>query len=383
MLEERFRPGGPLVRNDGSRRKRVKFPIENQADYKAFIKFQPVITDPPALGNDVKKLGELVKNSTDKIMAVITDPFAAAGSQPAQNTVAAGRNSNLSSDYEVAAFDQSIGGGGKWNSLANSVGPVNHHGAGNNLLQNSKKRNSQNSCVMYMPSSLNFQDGVNYSQADLGVFGAALEAGINNSGSVAGSLGSALGSSIKNVYDAMAGSMSQDAARLMTTKLAGMAGKNGAIDGAVRGSLRTSPVANITMLFDKPNLREFSFTFKMQPVTEEEAKEVNNIVKFFRTELYPSTFNYDQGDVSIPFGYRFPNEFNISFHYGLNRETEESRYSTGNFIKLKPCYLKNFTTNFNATNSTFYKGGYFQETSISMTFQENELLDRADIEEGF
>lgn len=358
MLEERFRTGGPLDRssNNGSRRKRVKFPIENQADYKAFIKFQPVITDPPALGNDFKKLGELVKNSTDKIF----DIFDVISGQTA---------ANIGDNYGIFG--------------RNNVSPANEIGVGNNLLKNSKKRNSQNSCVMYMPSSLNFQDGVNYSQADLGVFGAALEAGINNSGSVAGSLGSALGSSIKNVYDAMSGSMSQDAARLMTTKLAGMAGKNGAIDGAVRGSLRTSPVANITMLFDKPNLREFSFTFKMQPVTEEEAKEVNNIVKFFRTELYPSTFNYDQGDVSIPFGYRFPNEFNISFHYGLNRETEESRYSTGNFIKLKPCYLKNFTTNFNATNSTFYKGGYFQETSISMTFQENELLDRADIEEGF
>ncbi len=358
MLEERFRPGGPLDRssNNGSRRKRVKFPIENQADYKAFIKFQPVITDPPALGNDFKKLGELVKNSTDQIMNIVTGQF---------------------------AVDQSQSNPGPDDGLRGNVSPSGQEGVGNNLLKDSKKRNSQNSCVMYMPSSLNFQDGVNYSQADLGVFGAALEAGINSGGSVAGSLGSALGSSIKNVYDAMSGSMNQDAARLMTTKLAGMAGKNGAVDGAVRGSLRTSPVANITMLFDKPNLREFSFTFKMQPVTEEEAKEVNNIVKFFRTELYPSTFNYDQGDVSIPFGYRFPNEFNISFHYGLNRETEESRYSTGNFIKLKPCYLKNFTTNFNATNSTFYKGGYFQETSISMTFQENELLDRADIEEGF
>jgi hypothetical protein len=362
MLEERFRPGGPLVRNDGSRRKRVKFPIENQADYKAFIKFQPIITDPPALGNDFAKLGELVKNSTDKIMGVI-----------------AGTNAvDTAAGFNAGRDDGNLG-----SPAGNNVSPNGDNGVGNNLLKNSKKRNSQNSCVMYMPSSLNFQDGVNYSQADLGVFGAALEAGINSGGSIAGSLGSALGSSIKNVYDAMSGSMNQDAARLMTTKLAGMAGKNGAVDGAVRGSLRTSPIANITMLFDKPNLREFSFTFKMQPVTEEEAKEINNIVKFFRTELYPSTFNYDQGDVSIPFGYRFPNEFNISFHYGLNRETEESRYSTGNFIKLKPCYLKNFTTNFNATNSTFYKGGYFQETSISMTFQENELLDRADIEEGF
>lgn len=357
MMEDRFRQGGPLIAQNGLARKRVKFPIENQSEYKAFIKFQPVITDPPALGNDFAKLGELVKNSTDQIMNAVT-----------------GRT----------ALDESQSNPGRDDgNLVTRVSPSDQAGVGNNLLKNSKKRNSQNSCVMYMPSSLNFQDGVNYSQADLGVFGAALEAGINSGGSVAGSLGSALGSSIKNVYDAMSGSMNQDAARLMTTKLAGMAGKNGAVDGAVRGSLRTSPVANITMLFDKPNLREFSFTFKMQPVTEEEAKEINDIVKFFRTELYPSTFNYDQGDVSIPFGYRFPNEFKISFHYGLNRETEESRYSTGNFIKLKPCYLKNFTTNFNATNSTFYKGGYFQETSISMTFQENELLDRADIEEGF
>jgi len=359
MIEERFRPGGPLVINDGSRRKRVKFPIENQVDYKAFIKFQPVITEPPAFGNDFAKLGELVKNSTDNIINAVTG-------RSITSTIA---------DAADTRLGDGLKGGG-----STDVAPAS---PGGNLLENMKKSNSQNSCVMYMPSSLNFQDGVNYSQADLGVFGAAIEAGINNGGGIAGSLGSALGSSIRNVYDAMSGNMNQDAARLMTTRLAGMAGKNGAVDGAVRGSLRTSPIANITMLFDKPNLREFSFTFKMQPVTEEEAIEINNIVKFFRSELYPSTFKYKQGDVEIPFGYRFPNEFNISFHYGLNRDSTNAKVSTGNFIKLKPCYLKNFTTNFNATNATFYKGGYFQETSISMTFQENELLDRADIEEGF
>ena len=184
-------------------------------------------------------------------------------------------------------------------------------------------------------------------------------------------------SSLDNFYQALKGSVSQDAARLGATRLAGVAGKNGAIDGAVRGSLRTSPISNMTMLFDKPNLRTFSFSFKMQPVSKEEAFEIVQIVKFFRTELYPEAFNTDTlGGISVPFGYRFPNEIQISMHYG-------DRAHNRNFIKFKPCYLTNFQATFNAPSGSFFKGGDWQETTISMTLRENELLNKDDIRKGY
>lgn len=327
---------------------KYKFPIEQENQYKAFINFQPIITQPPSYGAwATENIGEMLVNGADMLVSAFTGVSTTSG-MPYPDRTGAGRPTltTTSEDY--------------------------------GLTTSSKKERSPESCKMYMPSSIQIQDGVNYSTADLGIAGATLQAGINNGEGIINSMINSAGQSITNVYDAMKGSMTQDAARLMTTRLAGMAGKNGVIDGAVRGSLRTSPIANITLLFDKPNLREFSFSFKMQPTTEKEAIMIGKIVKFFRTELYPEAFQHSQNGVDIPFGYRFPNEIQISFHYDDTKGPAANQY-----ILLKPCYLKNFSTNYNANSATFYKGGYFQETSISMTFQENELLDKEDIRGGF
>lgn len=335
---------------------RLKFPLHNENEYPAYILFQPVITTPPDLGGGASgAIGEMIKFISDTTYtaatgnAVPADPAQpAAGPGVEGASVSAGENGAAPAEFKAKS-----------------------------ILTNEKKRNSLSSCKMYMPSSIVFQDGVSYSTADLGFFGGAASAGMSNGQGILESLASGGFQSLENLYEALKGSVSQDAARLGATRLAGMAGKNGAIDGAVRGSLRTSPVANMTMLFDKPQLRTFSFSFKMQPVSEKEAEMVSEIVKFFRTELYPDAFNTDTlGGISVPFGYRFPNEIKISLHYGKSN-------SGKNFIKFKPCYLTNFQATFNSPSAAFFKGGHFQETTISMTLRENELLNKKDIERGF
>lgn len=336
---------------------RLKFPVHNENEYPAYILFQPVITTPPALGGSFSgAIGEMVKFISDTTYTAATGN--AVPADPAQPAAGPG----------VGGADVSAG----------ENGPAPAEFKAKSILTNEKKRNSRSSCKMYMPSSIVFQDGVSYSTADLGFIGGAASAGMANGQGMIESLASGGFQSLGNLYDALKGSVSQDAARLGATRVAGMAGKNGVIDGAVRGTLRTSPVANMTMLFDKPQLRTFSFSFKMQPVSEREARMVARIVKFFRTELYPDAFNTDTlGGISVPFGYRFPNEIKISLHYGKGTSTGK------NFIKFKPCYLTNFQATFNAPSASFFKGGHFQETTISMTLRENELLNKKDIQDGF
>jgi len=329
---------------------RLKFPLHNENEYPAYILFQPVITTPPELGGGAAgAVGEMIKYISD------TTYTAATG-----NAVVDG---DAIGEDGMSAVEREAGAGAEFKAQS--------------IITNEKKTNSKASCKMYMPSSIVFQDGVSYSTADLGFAGGAAAAGMANGQGMVESLAAGGFASLGNFYDALKGSVSQDAARLGATRLAGLAGKNGAIDGAVRGSLRTSPVSNMTMLFDKPQLRTFSFSFKMQPVSEKEANMVTEIVKFFRTELYPDAFNTDTlGGISVPFGYRFPNEIKISLHYGKTN-------SGKNFIKFKPCYLTNFQATFNAPSASFFKGGHFQETTISMTLRENELLNKKDIEGGF
>ena len=334
---------------------RLKFPLHNENEYPAYILFQPVITTPPALGGGASgAIGEMIKFISDTTYTAFTgNAVPADPAQPAE-------------------------GPGSTTSNAGENGPAPAEFKAKSILTNENKTNSRSSCKMYMPSSIVFQDGVSYSTADLGFVGGAASKGMSEGQGMIESLASGGFQSLGNLYNALKGSVSQDAARLGATRVAGMAGKNGVIDGAVRGTLRTSPVANMTMLFDKPQLRTFSFSFKMQPVSEREAEMVSEIVKFFRTELYPDAFNTDTlGGISVPFGYRFPNEIKISLHYGRGDNNGK------NFIKFKPCYLTNFQATFNAPSASFFKGGHFQETTISMTLRENELLNKKDIENGF
>ena len=51
--------------------------------------------------------------------------------------------------------------------------------------------------------------------------------------------------------------------------------------------------------------------------------------------------------------------------------------------KAKGITPKNFQATFNAPSAAFFKGGHFQETTISMTLRENELLNKKDIQDGF
>ena len=340
---------------------RLKFPLHNENEYPAYILFQPVITTPPNLGDGAAgAVGEMVKYISD------TTYTAATG-----NAVV---DADTIGEDGMSAVEREAGAGAEFKTAS--------------VITDEKKRNSKTSCKMYMPSSIVFQDGVSYSTADLGFAGGAAAAGMANGQGMVESLAAGGFASL---------GVSQDAARLGATRLAGLAGKNGAIDGAVRGSLRTSPVSNMTMLFDKPQLRTFSFSFKMQPVSEKEANMVTKIVKFFRTELYPDAFNTDTlGGISVPFGYRFPNEIKISLHYGKTN-------SGKNFIKFKPCYLTNFQAIILGSDQgrTVYKKKLInlveryslnkkikfinscKETTISMTLRENELLNKKDIERGF
>tara|TARA_R100000541_G_scaffold1705_5_gene6607 strand:+ start:21257 stop:22348 length:1092 start_codon:yes stop_codon:yes gene_type:complete len=346
-------------------KQQLQFPRENVSDFKAYIRFQPIITTPPSLGEN-SRIGALVLRTVDNVLN--------------GNASAAGQDD--------AVFD----------------GVINAYNNGSdNHLERSKRNPSKQRCVLYMPSSFNMQDGVSYSTPALGILGQSMKEGIEGgSGIIDGGL-SAATDGLKNLIAGVTGGMGQDAARLAAARLTQSLTQNSFADGAVRSALKTSAHPNIALLFDKPELRTFRFQFKMQPTTEEEAIEIEKIVKFFRTELYPESFGisgsqaYSSGpgatqevsEYEVKAGYKFPNEIQISLHYDLDRNTRSDVsnaevYSESKWFRFKPCYLRSVNATYNTSNTnSFYKGGYFQETTLDLSFQENELMDKNAVAKGF
>ena len=227
------------------------------------------------------------------------------------------------------------------------------------------------SIELFLPPEISFQDGVAFDEVSFDSLAGrtalgALESG--NSFTVGGLLGDVAESSIDAVRSLFSGG---EAARAVALRVAQNSGNREA-SGIASLATQTAINPNKRVIFKSVNLRTFQFTFTMIPTSPEEAEAVKQIVKRFRTELYPEEISAPIGGTTVPFGYKFPNRFIISFvHDGRPIAT-----------KLKPAYLDNVTTSYNNGGAGFFPDGNFTETTISLSFKEYSTLNRQDVENG-
>lgn len=239
----------------------------------------------------------------------------------------------------------------------------------NSRIDYAREVPERESCVLYLPPAIQVQDGVNLENVDLGTFGAGLEAALKSgSGPIEAAISAGTGS-ISSITDFFKGNLNGDAARAAATRVA--SGFGGATAGAISSALSTTPNPNTRVIFKSVNLREFSFDFRLLPKSEEEAQAIENIIFFFRKNLYPKTINLQGTNPPIPIAYKFPNKFDISIDYGGR--------SLSNNIQFEKMYMRSFSANYNPTQQTFYAGGYFQEVQITMNFIESRALTYEDI----
>lgn len=131
----------------------------------------------------------------------------------------------------------------------------------------------------------------------------------------------------------------------------------------VAAATRVTGNPNLRTLFKGVQMRPFTFDFKMVAYSPEEAREIKNIVKMFRTELYPESIDFN----NIPVAYKFPNMFEISV---TNKRGEHPGF------KFQRCYLQNVETTFNEQAQGMFNDGQFVEVAISLKFIEIVTLTR-------
>jgi len=220
--------------------------------------------------------------------------------------------------------------------------------------------------TLYLPSTLQFQDNIEYTNVDLGIVGSAAAntlADPNASG--------------RAVLNAIRSNLTPDFASIQEAFNIGLKSE-GAQVAALRLSSKLSPEAQgaietTTGIALNPNrrstlrgigVRQFRFTFKMIPTSQVEAEEVKQIVQFFREEMYPDT-----SDEGLNAALRFPSKFNIKMFY------DHKKVAT----RILPSFLANVDVVYNATSMAFHKDGNFQETDISLSFVEERALTKRDI----
>lgn len=314
------------------------FPIEDQDTYAARIQFSVHEVTPPSVTDSVKFSAKNAASSTDSLSAA---DFSGTG------------DPGLNAAVEAAkpTFEQQ----------ARSI-------QGKLLTPLTISATPRERCILYMPQSIQVQDGVQYDNVELGVLGTAMK-DMLSAGATGLSAGSkAIGASITSFLKG--NTTATDQSRVALTRLANFGGS--AVSGATRMALQTAPNPNVRAIFKAVSLREPAFTFKLIPKSKRESEEIIKIVDFFRENMYPEEITDNIAGTDIPIGYKFPDLFRVKILYN-NRERREP------VMKYKDMYLKSFSANFNSSGMGFHEGGDFSEVDITVNFIESETLSRNDV----
>jgi len=238
-----------------------------------------------------------------------------------------------------------------------------------------------NQVDLYMPISITFPDGATYENSDLGIVGAIGESALQSGKSVAGTLGETVLGGAKTLISGLTGGQGGAVGSVMVTEL--LKNKGGKfskpLSDNVALSSRVISDPNTRVLFKGVAFREFSFQFKLIASTFEEAQNIEGMIKFFRSELYPEEIvSSAVGGRQISIGMKYPNRFKIRMKYGQGDVLN----------KIKPAYLRAVNTVYNGTQQSFHqsrnngKAKPF-EVDLTLSFQESLKLTREDVEEGF
>ena len=215
--------------------------------------------------------------------------------------------------------------------------------------------------TLYLPSALQFQDNIEYTNVDLGALGSGVARLISDpNAAMKDTISQATG--LGGLSDLAGRGLRSEAAQIASLRLA--KGLSPELQGAVETSTGISMNPNRRSSLRGVGVRQFRFAFKMIPTSQREAEEVKSIVQFFREEMYPDTSNE-----GIDLALRFPSKFRIKMFYANKRIA----------TKILPSFLANVDVSYNSTGMSFHSDGNFQETDISLSFIEERALTKKDI----
>ena len=249
---------------------------------------------------------------------------------------------------------------------------------------------------LYLPRAISINDAASYDTGfQLGTLGGVAEMALSSGNNVLGAItGSVIGTAVAEGKSFMGGSgMNAGMADILAQiRIAKMGDKGAAVAGGMTAASKVTTNPNTKAMFKDVPLRSFSFSFTLIPSTAREAQEINNIVKLFRTELYPTTLS--AGKVRV--GYKFPNRFKITLKSGISKAEKDKRRElpdiisndvTAGFndnlgVRFLPCYLTAFGAVYNAGSSLLHNDGQFNQVDITLAFTETRALTKADVRDG-
>ena len=160
---------------------------------------------------------------------------------------------------------------------------------------------------------------------------------------------SAAGQAAQNVAGAFG-----DNKKALAAVIAGMAAGGQDLLTRTTGAIANP---NMELLFDGPELRTFSFQFLLAPRSQEEAKTIIQILRFFKQGMAPIR-------TKSRLFLKSPHTFQLSYR---NSKGQDHKYLN----KFKECALANFGVNYTPNgNYSTYEDGVMTAYQMTMTYRE-------------
>jgi len=130
------------------------------------------------------------------------------------------------------------------------------------------------------------------------------------------------------------------------------------------------------LAFQGIDKRTFQYEFKMNPKSEDEAKEIRNIINAFKVNMLPEFEGSDSHGRALI----VPNTFDIEYHWN----GAENQF----LHKISTCVLESMSVSYGGDKYKTHAGVSGDgappiDTTLSLTFKELELITREKASEGF
>jgi hypothetical protein len=330
---------------------RLSYPLDD-ADYKARVIFSVLATETTGIGDSFNQIAALADSKAKAVKSQVEDKVAEVRANKEDGEI---RESDADEVKKLVAEGK---------QLKEQQAQFEGLSKQSNTKPSTEVAGARIS--LYLPMGLAFRDNVTYENFDLGAVGGAIAQGAG--------IASAMTDGIGSFINGLKGSGSAELAKLAgVTAAKSVLPAEGAAAIKIQGGVTLNP--NSRIMFKQPNIREFAFAFKFIARSAEEQASVNQIIKIFRTELYPSSIDAQIGGQTISLGYNFPKKFQLSFEYDGGE--------IPGLAKIKPCYLRDVSTTFNSSQMAMHKDGNFMEVDMTLSFQETAALTQSDIEDGY
>ena len=276
------------------------------------------------------------------------------------------------SDETANYFNAQKGRGGKGSTINSDVVQLEKQRPRGSGLSSYHKTTTRitDSVAIYLPPNVQDTTSAAYTGAATGVIGAAAAGAFGVLENMGKKDYEAAAQGLVDSAKAIVGEAAIKAATEIAEGLTGAEGTRGLINKAFGQA--DNPYMEV--LFDAMQLRTFSYNFTFSPKNKDETMDVQKIIQLFRFHMSPELKGAANRFLTLP------SEFDIHYMYqAQDGQASENDY----YNKIATCVCTGCDVNYTPDGVKSFEGGAPTKITMSLAFQETELLTKERVNQGF